>query len=293
MLPRLLIFSLCFLIFSCEKKVVTPDELFSLELKEVMANAQEVDFPLFSPFEAEVLRDPVGAWLTLLEIDSKYCLFYHTPLNEKSGTLRLNHKTQSECKESFNEKVIIELDEVRNLKFVELPARDRKLKAHQEWEVQGEYKGNFFSWRPYAFNLSPPEEKGEPKKLSAFLDRGLKMIPEYNQAKKGSYSKRYADGETGFCHRVNENCEDVQEFSCLNCRYGHYEVVDYQCPQGGSKICGPSRCGQRGEPACPRGVKHLQKEKSEVVICEKASNAGFCEEGLVTHCDEDNVLICL
>lgn len=277
---------------SCLKTSATPEQIFGLELKEVMTTAEELDSPLFSPFDEEELTHPVGAWLWLMEIDSQYCLFYRTPLGEKLGELRLNERPESGCREAFGEKIIVELKGVQNLSFIELNHRERKLGPRQEWVVKGEHKSVPFRWKIFA-PLVATEKGKAPKKLSSFSSRTIKPLAAYQKSQKGNYQKRYADGEALFCHRVNENCEDVEAFSCQSCRYGWYEVVDYSCPQGGSKICGPSRCGQRGEPACPRGLEHIVQTRSKIVVCEKGSKAGFCEQGLETHCDENNVLICL
>lgn len=293
MLRRLgTLYLLLILSASCLKTTATPEQIFGLQLKEVMMTAQELDSPLFSPFEESELTHPVGTWLWLMEIDSRYCLFYRTPLGEKLGELRLNERPEAGCREAFRENVVVALEDVQALNFIELNHRERKLGPRQEWVIEGEHQAQEFRWKIFAPLVAG--EKGQaPKKLSSFAARTIGPDSVYDKPRKGEYRKRYSDGEALFCHRVDENCEDVESFSCQSCRYGWYEVVDYSCPQGGSKICGPSRCGQRGEPACPRGLKHISQERSEIVVCEKDSKAGFCEQGLETHCDENNVLICL
>lgn len=93
------------------------------------------------------------------------------------------------------------------------------------------------------------------------------------------------------CHGVNSNCQDVVGYRCENCPEGFYEVVDFNCPQGGSKYCGVDNCGKKNEPACPRGYKILgSKLKS---LCFDGSPAGLCGPGLETFCNEDNILICI
>lgn len=287
-----LIFTLLVLNTSCLETSATPEQVFALKLKEVMSTAEQIDSPLYSPFDEGELRTPVGVWLWLMEIDSSYCLFYRTPLGKKLGALRLNKKNESGCREAFSENVMVELEDVESLEFVELNHRERKLGRLQEWVIKGESEEKAFRWRIFAPLIAT--EKGKvPEKLSSFSARTVKPVEAYRQSRKGLYDQRYADGKATFCHRVDENCEDIEDFSCRSCRYGWYEVVDYSCPQGGSKLCGPSRCGRRGEPACPRGLEENSKARSEAVVCEKGSKAGLCEQGLETHCDENNVLICL
>jgi len=293
MLHKLLTASLLFFCVSCFQTKATPDQIFGLKLKEVMAEAERFDSPLFSPFEVKKLSHPVGTWLWLMQIDSDYCLFYRTPLNERRpGMLRLNRRPEPGCREAFTENIIVELDEIQNLSFVEISHRRRKLGPRQEWDIKGEHGGVAFIWKIFS-PLVTNESVKAPKKLSSFSSRTIKPIEAYLKPRKGEFKKRYSDGEVTFCHQVNESCESVTPFTCQSCRYGWYEVVDHDCPLGGSKICGPSRCGQRGEPACPRGLDHIKKKRSEIVVCEKGSTAGFCEEGLETHCDENQVLICL
>ncbi len=97
----------------------------------------------------------------------------------------------------------------------------------------------------------------------------------------GKLSDRFGNGNAIRCHQVNKNCEDVGENRCDDCRYGWYEVVDFQCNQGGSKFCGQNHCGEKNEPACPRGVKVAD-----------SFEAGICQNDLEPILNADKILIC-
>lgn len=107
----------------------------------------------------------------------------------------------------------------------------------------------------------------------------------------GNIHDNYLDRTAIKCHQVNSKCETVGKNECNRCRFGWFETIDSACPNQGSKYCGISRCGERGQPACWRG-KHLFGElKQNQCIDHKV--AGFCQRGLNTECDGNGTLICL
>lgn len=97
----------------------------------------------------------------------------------------------------------------------------------------------------------------------------------------GKNSDKFSNGTAIRCHQVTKNCETVGENRCNECRYGWYEVVDFQCPQGGSKFCGQNLCGEKNEPACPRGTKVVDIEE-----------AGICQNDLEPVPNADKILVC-
>ena len=97
----------------------------------------------------------------------------------------------------------------------------------------------------------------------------------------GKLSDRFSRGTAIRCHQVNKDCETIGENRCEECRYGWYEVVDFQCAQGGSKFCGQNHCGEKNEPACPRGIKVVDPE-----------DAGICQSDLEPVMNTDKILVC-
>ena len=108
----------------------------------------------------------------------------------------------------------------------------------------------------------------------------------------GGPGDSYKEGTALACHRVDGACRDVLPNRCHLCRYGYFEVVDYSCPQGGTKFCGLEQCGMRGHPACGLGLSWVHGVFKETP-CRDNSPAGFCLAGLHQVCDENNILICL
>ena len=76
-------------------------------------------------------------------------------------------------------------------------------------------------------------------------------------------------------------CETIGEYRCDDCRFGWYEVADFNCPQGGSKFCGQNHCGEKNEPACPRGYKIFENE-----------DTGICQNELIPVYNQDHILVC-
>ena len=102
-----------------------------------------------------------------------------------------------------------------------------------------------------------------------------------NNKNLGKLSDRFSNGTAIRCQQVSKDCETIGESRCESCRYGWYEVVDFQCPQGGSKFCGQNHCGEKNEPACPRGFKI----NDDVEL-------GICQSDLEPRLNEDKILVC-
>ncbi|MES1923316.1 hypothetical protein MHBO_004872 [Bonamia ostreae] len=102
----------------------------------------------------------------------------------------------------------------------------------------------------------------------------------------------FRDKKLKACHRVNRQCEDIISNTCeSDCPNNYFQVVDFNCPQGGSKYCGKIDCGKVGQPACLRGLAHAAASESED-ICHANSPAGFCMKGLKMRCGPEKILIC-
>lgn len=106
----------------------------------------------------------------------------------------------------------------------------------------------------------------------------------------GEISDNYPNGSSKYCHKVNEKCQSENEFSCERCRYGWFEVVPTKCPLAGDKFCGVDRCGEKGHPACFRGLKF--ERGLGFSGCNPENKSAFCQKGLTLVCDTKGVLIC-
>lgn len=259
-----------------------------ISLKEFAWSAKNVELGEAS------LTQPPFTWRLVLKLDSQICLLYRTPLGDDLGVLRLVKSSQLPCtSEAFDEPLIHELLQVKDLSLRPLPKRESFLEQEKEVLVQGAWMDQGFEWKlkyPYAALAKPAKKPEKLMSSASYQDNVLQLFHE-TQNTLGTWDQRYSDGDFSFCHRVNQDCEDVQEYQCDRCRFGWVEVVDHFCPQGGSKICGRNRCGERGEPACPRGRSFLEENVDGP--CFTDSTAGFCGPGLSTSCDENGVLICI
>ena len=123
----------------------------------------------------------------------------------------------------------------------------------------------------------------EKKMLSglSFLRLGDNSFDFASNKYVGKLSDRFSRGSAIRCQQVDKDCQTVGENRCEQCRYGWYEVVDFQCQNGGSKFCGQNHCGEKNEPACPRGVKVVGIE-----------DAGICQSDLESIANSDKILVC-
>ena len=98
---------------------------------------------------------------------------------------------------------------------------------------------------------------------------------------KGKLTDSYLDKTAIICQSPKK------EFDCDKCKYGWYQGIS---KDGIIRFCGEDLCGERGMPACPRGLTIIKNNGYE---CIENSKLGFCKDGLRTYCDENKVLVCL
>lgn len=215
-------------------------------------------------------------------VDKKHCLYYQVPYKEKVGHIRVQEiKNQTECPDSTTvDKFFVTLDKVTNFKIA---VASYKIIMSFDFNKQ---KNEIIIPTPNV-ELGLIHEKYRPlteKRLISGL-RLLKLSDDSFDFASNKYlgqlSDRFARGTAIRCQQVNKDCQTVGENRCEQCRYGWYEVVDFQCPQGGSKFCGQNHCGEKNEPACPRGVKVIDP-----------LDAGICQSDLEPVANADKILIC-
>jgi hypothetical protein len=211
--------------------------------------------------EAGDLNWPPYIWKRVLKTE-EHCLWYRTPHDEEPGILRLVRSTICDS-ESYELEYLVELRDITELRI------NRRMSLRFEFTYKRDHR---LSFAVSTLNLQEH-------------DRALEIHsgPPLPQTRISSGA---------FCRRVNEECEIVIEDQCQLCEQGWIQIIDYHCPLGGSRLCATDHCGARGEPACPRGTRHLIGEIPQT-LCFENSDAGFCEIGLTTSCDERGILICL
>ncbi len=212
----------------------------------------------------------------------RQCLYYTVPYKEIAGNLKLVElKNLETCPDTGERgKTLFQINGLSNfaLSFI-------KFKLIMEFDYQKEKKKIEIPMPNIEAGLVHEKYKALSEKS---MISGLKLLRlnddsfDYGSNRYlGKISDRFSRGTAIRCQQVNKNCETVGENRCGDCRYGWYEVVDFQCPQGGSKFCGQNRCGEKNEPACPRGIKVVPEEE-----------AGICQSDLEPVLNADKILVC-
>jgi hypothetical protein len=215
-------------------------------------------------------------------VDKKHCLYYQVPYKEKAGHIRVQEfKKLIECPDTTTEdKFFVSLEGVNNLKLTVV-----SFKIIMSFEYNKQRKEISIPTPNIELGLVHDKYHALSEKR---LISGLRLLRlsedsfDFASSKYlGQLSDRFARGTAIRCQQVNKDCQTVGENRCEECRYGWYEVVDFHCPQGGSKFCGQNHCGEKNEPACPRGYRVVDP-----------MDAGICQSDLEPVANADKVLIC-
>lgn len=242
-------------------------------------------------YNNEVISRPPGFEQLVMQLQipevgglsfKKHCVYYVVPYKEKIGSLKVQElKNDLSCPEVSGDAPT----------FVTIEGVDRLKVTFNSFKLTMD-----FTLGKTAQKIEIPlpnieagliHEKYRPLKEKSLVS-GLKFLRlnedtfDFASNKNlGKLSDRFSRGSAIRCHQVNKDCETVGENRCDECRYGWYEVVDFQCAQGGSKFCGQNHCGEKNEPACPRGVKVVDPE-----------DAGICQSDLEPILNADKILVC-
>lgn len=242
-------------------------------------------------YNNEVITRPPGFEQLVMELiipdrggitNVKHCFYYEVPYKEKKGVLKVQEvKNQLECSDSASEdKVLASLEGVSDFKVTVA-----NYKIIMTFE---------FNKKLMEINIPTPNielglvhEKYRPL-IEKRMISGLRLLKinedsyDHDSSRYlGQLSDRFSKGTAIRCQKINSDCETIGENRCEQCRYGWYEVVDFQCAQGGSKFCGQNHCGEKNEPACPRGTKVVHPE-----------DAGICQNDLSPTLNLEKILIC-
>jgi hypothetical protein len=244
-------------------------------------------------YNGEVLTRPPGVEQLVMDLvipnvggltKKHHCLYYQIPYKEKAGRITVNEVKNGLCPDvSDNDHDVIRLEGIRNFKVT-----FANFKMKLEFEI--DKKANKIEIPMPNVEAGLVHEKYLPLKEKRLISgmRFLRLSDESfdfaNNKYLGKLQDRFSNGNAIRCHQVNKDCQTVGENRCEECRYGWYEVVDFQCPQGGSKFCGQNHCGEKNEPACPRGEKVVDPEDPE--------SAGICQNDLEPTRNLDKILVC-
>lgn len=238
---------------------------------------------------------PQNTWVTLARFEvgqSRYCLTYKVPY-EETGVIELR-ESGGAC-DHYSGSLVSSVQGVKNVKIY--------------YTQQPQHFDGIGAATAFTFYLTYLKgDKTEKVEVPLVEITGQRDLKRYGSVSREKYirgvslrkspkkinltiSGKYIEDKAIVCHKVAKNCVDTTPNECDQCPNGWYEVVDYNCKQGGTKFCAPNYCGEKGEPACVRGYEFTGTNRDD--LCVQGSPAGYCRPGLNTYCDDDKVLICL
>ncbi len=257
------------------------------------------------------IKSPPNTWIRIFqalvmdESGSKtyHCLYYRVP-GKENGILRHINSKES-CNENYQDGEIRDWTGISGLK-VWKPNFERKifekvLKPGRFYLTGKGEREDFFFEIPL-FNLKV-ERKLERHSTAfssnmlsgLFVSKKRDLKSKVNHEKfLGKFEDNYRDGTAIVCQEFSKDCKETTPFNCNNCRFGWYSAVGIStCGGQYTRFCGVNKCGQRGMPACPRGLDSAKRmELDNVMLCYDGSPLGYCETGLKTVCD-GKILVCL
>lgn len=240
--------------------------------------------------ENGLIDKPIGGEILLFEMsfldgsNQKMihdCLYYLVPFKKIQGEISLyENKDGVKCSETPFGKLLFKTSAIKSLK-INFENFQLSLKVKRENEDRE------LHYPLINIKNGVVHERFKPiweKKLmngamifNSDSEVNLTHMSNYIGHLEDSYSNKTAIQ----CLKLNSKCEVVGEDFCYRCKYGVFEVVDYQCPQGGSRFCGINHCGEKNEPACIRGLKTLDDEFD-----------GICNNNLRPVLNGDHILVC-
>ncbi len=251
--------------------------LYAYKLQDLKTNGEMITRPPGISQLLFRLTIPTEGGLSL----KTHCVYYQVPYKKIPGLIKIEElKTDATCPDVGSGESWLEIKNVKDL-TVSLS----NFKITFDFKIQDQKK----SWKFLLPNIEDGlvHEKYQPvkeKKLypgMTFLRINEDSFENQNNKYLGKLSDRFSRGSSIRCLQVDKNCQNIGEDRCNECRYGWYQVVDYQCPQGGSKFCGQNHCGEKNEPACPRGIKVVEGE-----------DTGICQNDLTAVMNADHILVC-
>ncbi len=290
------LFLLLLLSASCEKKnaEIIPEDFF-LKLLDSLASLKSIDKSYVNLGE---IKEPQGIPIVILDglfsdqeknLNQRLCLYYQTPFRNKGGKLWFRYlETRFSCSDIENtDFTLLDLDKLE-IKFNQGYKNDILIFTFEHHKMPQTFSIPLISLKKMRpFTYASPIKKDA---VSPNLWIRLRTLKNPMDLRIGNINDSFILGSAKKCRKINNKCEIVGEDLCDQCRFGWYEVVDYNCPQGGSRFCGQNNCGKKDEPACPAGAKIFDLENSE--LCFDESPAGFCQEDLQIVCSKDHILTC-
>lgn len=257
--------------------IIYNEWLYAFKLRDLKANDEVITRP---PGIEQLLFSLVIPTIGGANFKTQ-CVYYQVPYKKIMGHLRIvEQKNDSTCSEVPSAESWLEFNELSDLKV--------KLENFR-LILDFKFKNQRQTWTFLLPNIDNGviHEKYhaiEERKLFpglTFLRINERSFDNEQDFYLGKLGDRFSRGSAIRCQQVDKNCQNIGENRCQSCRYGWYEVIDYNCPQGGSKLCGQNHCGEKNEPACVRGTKIFE-----------GADAGICQSDLSPVMNADHILVC-
>jgi len=229
--------------------------------------------------ENELIIRPKDSWQSMFDfiyIDRNFktlkdCVYFRVPGNE-AGVLKVKTVSREEkCRDFLLSPGDKEWKDIKTFQF---NSGENKLVfdigfqgfRSEIWEIR-------FQPKPVQKEAGMSLSSAEFKSSKFFL-----LAPVHTKSETSTVAFPPADS---LCHNINDDCQEVSQTTCHDCREGWYEVPN-GCSQG-PKYCGRHLCGSKGRPACRRGMEWQGKE--EPFDCRTDSSFAYCNNGLSVQCE--------
>ncbi len=211
--------------------------------------------------QESALKSPKNTWITVLEIyfynekfqKVKDCLLYKVPESGGDGVLKVvsGFKGDEKCKKVKFNPALFTKDKIFNFGF-----------------------------------------SFDNEQLKLLIDKDIYIYPVF-RSKTLNISFGGGEAITTFkngdiCFDVKEDCELSKKNNCHLCPSGVQNIVTSLCPGVYKKICSDQNCGDKGEFACPRGIKSTMYLGE---LCIPDSPVAYCRKPHRVIC-QNNELIC-
>ena len=224
----------------------------------------------------EVILKPKDSWQTLFALTfldsafqiSKDCVYYRVPGDEPGRIKIKSLPARQDCATEVLTPGDLEILNVTNLSFVTSNS-SVVMEFTQEGRKEKWMANVLLDWKkPEAKLLLSSSDYKSPR----FVYLAPASGPEVSLApmKRGTV-----------CHDISIDCQEKSPSRCDSCDQGWHEI-----PNGcvvGLKVCGPSDCGGKDQPACRRGMEWQRKESE--FDCRMDSSFAWCNKGRSVFCD--------
>ena len=226
----------------------------------------------------EVIIKPQNSWQSLFALTfvdsnfnlSKDCVYFKVP-GDEPGRLKIKAVPHDvECNSEILALGDVELQDIHDFSFsVEENSVRMKFTQNNKREI-------------WSVSTVADWKKPQPALLLSSADY---KSPALIHLATGTSTQQKPSGikDGVLCHNISSDCQELTPSQCQNCEHGWQEI-----PNGcatGPKLCGPSLCGGKDQPACRRGI--IWQRSEQTFDCRSNTSFAWCSGKLSVVCDGD------